>query len=124
MIRMRAFRCTAGVKQGCSARPLLFGLYIDELEALLRAENNHVDASKLLDTLVAILLFAGENALMSYFPAGLHHQLSILARYCANCGLNVNVTKTKIVVCEPKRSKWPALHLKGESLKVLRFFSI
>ncbi|KAK9800203.1 hypothetical protein WJX73_008932 [Symbiochloris irregularis] len=34
------FRCTAGVKQGCPASPLLFGLFLDDLEAKLQAETD------------------------------------------------------------------------------------
>ena len=102
-----AFRCTAGVKQGCPASPLLFGLYIDELETQLRADIDRIDAPSLVDTLVAILLFADDIALMSYSPAGLQHQLSILAKFCADRGLNVNVSKTKVVVFEPRRTECP-----------------
>ena len=29
------FACTTGVKQGCSASPLLFSLYLDDLETLV-----------------------------------------------------------------------------------------
>ena len=40
-----AFRCNAGVKQGCPASPLLFGLYIHELEARLKANSIEVATS-------------------------------------------------------------------------------
>ncbi len=50
------FRCTAGVKQGCPANPLLFGLFLDDLEAKLKAESESIDAPSLLSTIVAILL--------------------------------------------------------------------
>ena len=117
-----AFRCTAGVKQGCPASPLLFGLYIDELEALLRADSDCIDAPRLLDTLVAILLFADDIALMSYSPAGLQHQLSILAKFCADRGLNVNVNKTKIVVFEPKRSECPPFTFEAQVIERVEVF--
>ena len=117
-----AFRCTAGVKQGCPASPLLFGLYIDELEALLRADADRIDAPKLLDILVATLLFADDIALMSHSPAGLQYQLSILAKFCADRGLKVNVSKTKIVVFEPKRTECPPFTFEGQVLERVEVF--
>ena len=117
-----AFRCTAGVKQGCPASPLLFGLYIDELEAQLKADSDRTDAPKLLDILVAILLFADDIALMSYSPAGLQHQLSILAKFCGDRGLNVNVSKTKIVVFEPRRTECSPFTFEGQIIERVEVF--
>ena len=72
------FRCTAGAEQGCPASPLLFGLYIDALEALLKEEAGDIDAPTLGSMLVAVLLFAEDIALFSYSPRGLQKQLDIL----------------------------------------------
>ena len=112
-----AFRCTAGVIQGCPASPLLFGLFIDELEAQLKAGSDLSDAPELLGTLIAILLFADDIALMSHSPSGLQHQLSVLAEFCTDRGLTVNVSKTKVVVFEPKRTDCQAFTFQGQVIE-------
>lgn len=71
---------------------------------------------------MAILLFADDIALMSRSPAGLQHQLSILAEFCADRGLNVNVSKTKIVDFEPKRTECPPFTFEGQVLERVEVF--
>ena len=58
------FDCSIGVKQGCPASPLLFSLYLDELEALLEA-SEEIDCPLIAEILLAILLFADDIALFS-----------------------------------------------------------
>ena len=68
------FECNIGVKQGCPASPLLFSLYLDELETLLEDASGHIDCPRL----VQLLNTADDIALFSYSPRGLQHQLNIL----------------------------------------------
>lgn len=117
-----AFRCTTGVKQGCPASPLLFGLFIDEIEALLKTASDDIDAPRLLQVMVAILLFADDIALLSYSPAGLQNQLSILAKFCADRGLKVNVSKTKIIVFEAKQTPCQAFMFEGQVIERVDVF--
>ncbi len=63
------FDCGSGFRQRCAASPFLFGLFLDELENLLEASPG-IDAPRLADILLAILLFA-DIALFSYSAFGL-----------------------------------------------------
>ena len=117
-----AFRCTAGVKQGCPASPLLFGMYIDDIERLLREAEDQIDAPRLLGTLIAILLFADDIALFSYSPRGLQAQLDIMQSFCLARGLKVNVAKTKVVVFEPRSSASPAFTYDGQIIEQVEMF--
>ena len=74
------FDCNIGVKQGCPASPLLFGLYLDELERLLDNASD-IDAPHIADILLAILLFADDIALFSYSPSGLQSSLTYLQNF-------------------------------------------
>ncbi len=58
------FECGIDVKRGCPASPLLFGLFLDELENLLEASPG-IDGPRLADILRTILLFADDIALFS-----------------------------------------------------------
>ena len=117
-----AFKCTIGVKQGCPASPLLFGLYIDEIEAMLKAAAPSIDAPTLGLMTVAILLFADDIALFSYSPQGLQAQLDILQAFCRQRGLTVNIAKTKVLVFEHKRSNSPEFTYEGQVIQQVELF--
>ena len=109
------FDCSIGVKQGCPASPLLFGLYLDELETLLES-CHEIDAPRIAELVLAILLFA-DIALFSYSVTGPQKQLDILGAFCAARGLTVNVKKTKTLVFEHRKSATPAFLYAGDPIE-------
>ena len=109
--------CSVGVKQDCPASPLLFDLYLDELEKLLEDAYSDIDCPRIADILLAILLFADDIALFSYSMQGLQKQLDILAAFCDARGLTVNVSKTKTLVFENRRSEVPPFQYAGNSIE-------
>ena len=111
------FDCSIGVKQGCPASPLLFGLYLDELEKLLEDAQSDIDCPRIASILLAILLFADDIALFSYSIQGLQKQLDILEAFCEARGLTVNVKKTKTLVFEHRRSEVPAFRYAGDVIE-------
>ena len=110
------FDCSIGVKQGCPASPLLFGLYLDELETLLES-CHEIDAPRIAELVLAILLFADDIALFSYSVTGLQKQLNILEAFCVARGLTVNVKKTKTLVFEHRKSATPAFVYAGDPIE-------
>ena len=110
------------MKQGCPASPLLFGLYLDELETLLEDASEHIDCPRLAQLLIAILMFADDIALFSYSPRGLQHQLNILQEFCTARGLKVNVLKTKTMVFESRRTHTPPFTYAGAAIDQVEVF--
>lgn len=99
------FRCLLGVKQGCPLSPTLFGLYIDGLEQHL-LQTVGIDAPTLsaLGQLVPLLLYADDLILMSTTAKGLQKQLDALASFCHLRQLDVNHSKTKVVIFETRHT--------------------
>ena len=97
------FRCLMGVKQGCPLSPALFGLYVDGLEKHL-LETTDIDAPDLCGILAPLLLYADDLILMSTSPEGLQRQLDALASFCEQRQLTVNLSKTKVVIFEARKS--------------------
>ncbi len=97
------FRCLMGVKQGCPLSPALFGLYVDGLEKH-RLETADIDAPDLCGILAPLLLYADDIILMSTSPEGLQRQLDALASFCELRQLTVNLSKTKVVIFEARKS--------------------
>ena len=116
------FDCNIGVKQGCPASPLLFGLYLDELERLLEEHADDIDCPRITEMLIAILMFADDIALLSYSHAGLQKQLDILQNFCKARSLTVNVQKTKAIVFECPKSDTPPLLYAEQVVEQVDFF--
>ena len=98
-----SFPCDVGVKQGCPLSPLLFGLYIDRIEPLIQAADPTAPTLNALR--VPLLLYADDLTLLSTTPSGLQSQLDTLHHFCAATHLDVNLTKTEVVIFNPSRQR-------------------
>ena len=85
----------AGVKQGCVLSPLLFKIFLSDLPGIF---DSACDPVQLYDTKISCLLYADDLILLSESPNGLQLCLNKLDIYCNKWNLEVNISKTKIMV--------------------------
>ena len=67
-------------------------------------QTSGIDAPELIGELVPLLLYADDLVLMSTSKEGLQRQIDALADFCAGRQLEVNLSKTKVVVFETRCS--------------------
>ncbi len=84
-----------GVRQGDSLSPNLFKIFINDLPDYLEETSDPVTLNT---SNVHCLMYADDIVLMSTSAAGLQEKLDCLDTYCADWCLDVNTTKTKIMI--------------------------
>ncbi len=115
------FSCGIGVKQGCPLSPLFFGLYLNGLEKHLDALDGD-NPPQLVDIVVKLLLYADDLALMSETPQRLHKQIDVMSKFRVERQLVINVSKTKVVVFEKRRSAAPEFTYRGTTIERVQSF--
>ena len=110
-----------GLLQGEVCSPILFSLFISDLEDVLSDECNGININ---DVLMKLLVFADDQALLSGNREGLQKGLQDLEKYCGKWGLKINTTKTKIMIFRKggrvsKKDKW---EYKGEAIEIVPCF--
>jgi hypothetical protein len=100
------FSCDKGVRQGENLSPVLFSLYLNDLENYLL---NHdckgvasIPANKInpldIGFHLLCLLYADDTALLATSANELQHTLTIFNQYCNKWKLKINITKTKVLI--------------------------
>jgi len=94
------FASNAGVRQGENLSPMLFSLYINDLEKYLISKGNtYLDFRDEMSNnymKLMVLLYADDTILLSNSAAGLQKALNDLSKYCKEWKLKVNGSKTKL----------------------------
>ena len=100
------FPCNVGVRQGENLSPVLFSLYLNDLEEFFQV-NNIIGLKSISDEIetelnyylkLFVILYADDTVLMSESQEDLQKQLDSLNEYCNIWKLKVNVGKSKVVI--------------------------
>ena len=123
------FSCNIGVRQGENLSPLLFAIYLNDLETHFVGNCNGINCTTNNDeTEVYIklftLLYADDTILLSESAADLQSMLHILHNYCQKWQLTVNTDKTKIVVfSRGKIRNLPQISYGDETIEVVSSYN-
>jgi hypothetical protein len=112
-----------GVKQGCPLSPLLFSLFINDVDE--EFETGFMGAVTGTEGLgVTHMLYADDLTLTAYDPVQLQKMLRQLEWYAAREGLTVNVQKSYIVNFNAYRnSAFPIFRLYNQKLEERDYFT-
>ena len=100
----KTFAYNRGVRQGCILSPALFNLFLNELPQLL--ECPEVDPFVLPNcTKLSCLLYADDLVLLSHSQQGLQTALNKLSAFCNTWKMNVNLSKTKLMIFQKTSRK-------------------
>ena len=90
------FYCKLGVRQGECLSPLLFSLFLNDIEeTFLESGIQGLDVNMFK---IFMLLYADDIVLFANSPDELQEGLDLLSNYCKRWKLKINVAKTKIMV--------------------------
>ena len=119
-----------GVRQGENLSPLLFSLFINDIEQFLL--DNDCSSLKIDITLpsvdieryirLLVLLYADDTILLANTRTELQRTLDALQKYCQKWRLEVNPSKTKVVVFHSRNNSRDVFTFNNEELEVVNSF--
>lgn len=117
------FDCNAGLFQGEVLSPILFSMYVNDMEMHFLSEN--CPSLEIQEINIFLLMYADDTVLLAESPEGLQSLLDALYSYSTKWDLTVNTDKTKILVFRngnrsKVNDKW---YYNGEELEVVNEFN-
>ena len=114
----KPFRVACGLRQGCILSPLLFSLYINSLVNKLKRADVGVMCR---GQLISALLYADDALIFAEDEELMRRGLDILAEWCEEWSVKVNVEKCGVMHLRRKGVKRSdkRFHVGGEEIKVM-----
>ena len=133
------FPLATGVRQGCPMSPLLFNVFMDVVATSLQRQlapdhgisiaytiNGRLHFSQRSPTStplsIPFLLYADDMVLLATSAAALEAMLRCLESVCADLGMSMNYTKTKLQGLGRTPAPPPTIHLAGGSVDAVGAF--
>ena len=111
----KEFSVRKGTEQGHPLSPELFKIFLFELSEILDTLNDPNDTPSLRHLRVSHLLFADDLILLALNKRSAQRQVDALVRYCKSWGLEINQSKTKLLVLGKHQVEGPPLQLDENS---------
>ena len=127
------FSCLTGVRQGENLSPLLFAIFLNDLQAYIesrmtglssiRAEAQKLgwdNESEQLLLKMFVLLYADDTVICAETVKDLQQGIDAMADYCTEWELKINIAKTKIIVfSKGKIRRIPNFKYKNQEIEVV-----
>ena len=95
------FPCNRGVRQGCLLSPVLFALYLNDLNRQVKESSQGVLVD---DISIHSLLYADDLGLIAKDRKDLQSQLHTLDKFSNSLKMEVNLDKTKVILIQKQKS--------------------
>ena len=117
------FNCNTGLFQGEVLSPILFSMYVNDMELHFLTEN--CPSLEIQAINIFLLMYADDTVLISETPEGLQSLLDSLYNYTKKWNLSVNTVKTKVMVFRNgNRSRvYDKWYYNGNELEVVNEFN-
>ena len=109
-VKSSYFGSFSGVRQGENLSPVLFSLYLNDLENYLSHNSNASiivscnDEDLTIFMKLIVLLYADDTVIMASSVTDLQYSLNRFEEYCRTWKLNINTEKTKVVVFNARKT--------------------
>ena len=96
-----SFKTTKGVRQGCVLSPLLFNLYIADIDKIM--EDRNIGGVKIGKIRIWNLAYADDVVLVANNSEAMQDMMSVFRRFLRDIKLELSADKTKMMVINRKR---------------------